>query len=136
MSQKLKDLVTMLVCDDVQESIKFYTEVLGFHVTNRMDDVGQSGWASLNHDAIQLMLASPRQACQPVKVAGRHPQVLFYFHPEDVVALRESILNRGYAASEFVVRFYGMKEFELLDPSGHVLLFGQETDEPATPGQS
>ena len=71
MSRKLKDPVTMLICDDVRESIKFYTEVLGFHVTNRMDDVGQRGWASLNHGAIQLMLARPHQAPELVKVRVR-----------------------------------------------------------------
>ena len=136
MSQKLKDLVTMLICDDVQKSIRFYSDVLGFRLTNRMDDVGPSGWASLNHGTIQLMLASPHQAPAPVKVDGRYPQVCFYFYPEDVEALRASILNQGHAASELVVRFYGMKEFEMLDPSGHVLVFGQETDEPPTPGQA
>jgi len=29
--------------------------------------------------------------------------------------------------------FYGLKEFEMLDPEGHMMIFGQETDEPTTP---
>ena len=40
----LNDMVTMLICDDVQQSIRFYTDVLGFTVTGRMDDIGKSGW--------------------------------------------------------------------------------------------
>ena len=136
MSTRFKDLVPMLICDDVQESIEFYTEVLGFKVTGRMDDVGKSGWASLNHGSVQLMLASPHHHSEPVKVDGKYPQVLFYFYPEDVVALRESILQKGHKVSELFVRFYGMKEFEMLDPSGHILLFGQETDEEPTPLKS
>ena len=130
MPHHLKDAIPMLICDDVQESIRFYTDVLGFTVTGRMDDVGKSGWASLNHGAVQLMLAS--HGPEPVKVDGTYPQVIFYLYPEDVMALRESIVAKGYPAGDLRVTFYGMKEFELIDPSGHCLLFGQETSEECT----
>ena len=43
MGTNLKDMVAMLICDDTQESIRFYTEVLGFTVTDRMDNVGKTG---------------------------------------------------------------------------------------------
>ena len=39
MKPVLKDMVPMLICDDVQASIRFYTEILGFTVTDRMDDL-------------------------------------------------------------------------------------------------
>jgi len=133
MSTALKDLVSMLICDDVQESIKFYTDVLGFTVVGRMDDVGKSGWASLNHGAVQIMLASPNHEPAPVKVGGKYPQVAFYFYPKDVVSLRESILAKGHRVGDLRVTFYGMKEFDMVDPSGHYLLFGQDTDEDPTP---
>jgi uncharacterized glyoxalase superfamily protein PhnB len=133
MSHQLKDIIAMLICDDVQESIRFYTEALGFTVTSRMDDVGSSGWASLNHGSIQLMLASPDQEPAPVRVVGKYPQAIYYFYPEDVVALRNSMIDLGHSVSDLRVSFYGMKEFDMLDPSGHVLWFGEETDESPTP---
>lgn len=133
MSTRLDELVPMLMCDDVQESIRFYTQVLGFNVKDRMDDVGKSGWAFLTHGRVRLMLASPHGASEPVKVDGRYPQTVYYFYPEDVVALRESIVAKGYDATGLAVRFYGMKEFEMLDPSGHLLVFGQDTHEQPTP---
>ena len=49
------------------------------------------------------------------------------------MALWKSGRAKGHEVSDLAVRFYGMKEFELLDPDGHVLVFGQETDEPVTP---
>jgi uncharacterized glyoxalase superfamily protein PhnB len=128
----LQDMVTMLICDDVQESIRFYVGVLGFTVTKRMDDIGRSGWASVNHGRIQMMLASPHFEPQPQKVDGRYPQAIYYFYPADVVALRDSMLAAGYEVSDLRVTFYGNKEFDMLDPSGHVLWFGQETDEKPT----
>ena len=129
---KLKDLVPMLLCDDVQESLAFYTEVLGFEAVTRMDEIGKSGWASIRNGTVQLMLASPAHMPPPVKVEGKYSQLIFYFYPDDVVALRESIIAKGYAVSDMRVAFYGMKEFDMSDPSGHVLWFGQETDEDRT----
>ncbi|MYA15377.1 MAG: VOC family protein, partial [Gammaproteobacteria bacterium] len=38
------DLVPMLMCTDVQASIRFYTAVLGFEVTGRMAEVGATGF--------------------------------------------------------------------------------------------
>ena len=63
----------------------------------------------------------------------KYPQAVYYFYPEDVVALRDSVIAKNKEVSELQVRFYGMKEFEMLDPDGHMLLFGQDTDEAPTP---
>jgi len=64
----------MLICRDVEASIKFYINVLGFEVINKMDDVGKSGWAALRCGPIDLMLASPTFLPEPVKVDGKYPQ--------------------------------------------------------------
>ena len=125
----LNRVVPMLMCDDVGESIDFYTNVLGFEVRQRMDDVGKSGWAYLTHAAAHLMLASPHDSPDGVKIDGKYPQTVYYFYPDDVEALHRSVRDQDYATSDLRVTFYGMKEFEMNDPSGHVLLFGQDTDE-------
>lgn len=129
---RMKRLVPMLICDDTPASIRFYTEVLGFQVTGRMDELGKSGWASLQQGGTQVMLASPHYFPDPIKVDGRYPQLVLYFYPDDVVELHQAVRDAGYEASDLVVRFYGMKEFELIDPSGHMLVFGQESDDEPT----
>jgi len=133
MSTKLNDLIPILICEDVQKSIDFYCRILDFEVADRMDDVGRTGWASLRNGRVQLMLGSPTYLPEPKKTDGKYPQAVYYFYPEDVAALRDSIIAKGGEVSELQVRFYGMKEFEMLDPDGHMLLFGQETGEAPTP---
>lgn len=123
---KQKDLIPILICDDVQASIAFYTSALGFTVTGREDDLGKTGWASLNQGAVQLMLASPTYLPDPVKVEGYYPQSMYYFYPEDVEALYATLKEQGHEVGELTVRGYGMKEFQLIDPSGHVLVFGED----------
>ena len=132
-SPSITELVPMMICKDVQATIKFYQDILGFEVSERMDDVGTSGWASLERGTVRLMLASPSYIPAPKPVQGQLSEVLFYFYTEDVVELREHIVQQGYPVGDFAVRFYQMKEIELTDPEGHVLIFGQDTDEPPTP---
>ncbi len=125
---KLDALTPMLMCKDVQASIAFYTEALGFTVRARMDALGKSGWATLEHGHVHLMLASPTYIPDGVHVDGRFPQAVYYFYPDDVAALRASLVEKGHSPTELEDRFYGMREFELVDPDGHVLLFGQEIE--------
>ena len=124
---RISGLVPMLMCEDVQEALAFYTDILGFEVRDRMDDVGRSGWASLEGGGARVMLASPTYVPAAPKVDGRHPQSLYYLYVDDVAALRASVVERGWPATDLVDRFYGMKEFETTDPAGHVLVFGQDT---------
>ena len=125
-------MTPMLICDDVQKSIKFYTDVIGLEVTSRMDDVGNSGWAHLSSGGVNLMLASPSYLPKMPKVEGRFDQALYYFYTDDVDALRRRICEAGHKPGEIVERFYGLREFELTDPDGHHLLFGQEAPESTT----
>jgi uncharacterized glyoxalase superfamily protein PhnB len=60
-----------------------------------------------------------------------------YFYPENVVDLHAEAKRKEFQVSDLRVTFYGMKEFEVRDPDGHILWFGQKTDEPRTSeGQS
>lgn len=120
------DLVPMLICADVRASVRFYRDVLGFEVVDRMDDVGATGFASLRNGPAQIMLASPTYIPRAPRVEGRYPQSAYYFYVEDADALRAAVVGAGWPATQCVDRFYGLREFEVVDPEGHVLLFGQD----------
>ena len=120
------DLVPLLMCSDVQASIPFYTDVLGFQVTDRDDDVGATGFAALANGRARVMLASGTYVPEAQKVDGQYPQSNHYFYVEDAEALRQAVIDRGWQATECVKRFYGLLEFEVIDPDGHILLFGQD----------
>ncbi len=116
----------MLLCHDVQASIVFYVDKLGFTVCNREDDIGRSGFASLRRGKAQIMLASPSYIPLAQKIDGRLTQAIFYFYPEDVRELHRSLKEKGVQVTELTERFYGLLEFETTDPDGHILAFGQE----------
>lgn len=63
---------------------------------------------------------------EPVKVNGTYPQSMYYFYPKDIHALREHIVSHNYPVNEFRETLYGMREMQINDPSGHMIICGQD----------
>jgi hypothetical protein len=57
---------------------------------------------------------------------------IYCFYPENVVALHAEAKQKDLQVSDLRVACYGMKEFEVRDPDGHILWFGQQTAESPT----
>lgn len=127
------DLVPLLTCRDVPASVRFYTEVLGFEVVDRMDDIGASGFATVRSGAAMIMLASPAHGPSAPQVEGRYSQSAYYLYVDDVSALQRCLTEADWPATECVDRCYGLREFEVVDPEGHVLLFGEDLEEANSP---
>ncbi len=128
----LKDLIPMLGVEDVEKSITFYKDALGFEKFQDVEFKGKVAWAIARSADTMLMFT-----CQPggaATVADREARkkLYFYFYPDDVVALHAELKEKGYAVTDLRVTFYKMKEFELEDPDGYQLWFGQDSDEPPT----
>lgn len=132
---RIGEHVPMLVCADVQASIRFYRDILGFEVVDRMDDIGLSGWVSLVRGPNRIMLTSASYLKTPRRNSdgSLDSDVIHYFHCEDVIGVRSHLENAGVTVSDYFVRFYEKKEIEFRDPDGRLLIFGEDTDEEPTP---
>jgi predicted enzyme related to lactoylglutathione lyase len=99
---------------DVASSSAFYRDVLGFEIRHAGGGVeAVNGPALLHFDATQS-----------------RPAVLF-FETSDVEAMLSAIRARGGEASEIEkVNWIKMKMFQMHDPAGNTLWFGQSYDKP------
>jgi uncharacterized glyoxalase superfamily protein PhnB len=133
---RLKRLTPMLNVADIERSLSFYQAIAGFELVSPRDALEQWRWAHIRAGDCELMLSEsggPANPGAPVDTSEDDGwPAIYYFYPEDVTALHGEIRRQGLQASDLRVTFYGMKEFELRDPDGHILWFGQETEEPHT----
>ena len=78
----INDFIPMLICNNVEESIAFYTANLGFEVVNYDKEIGTSGFATIENGSIRLMMASPSFYEAPKgknrKTIDRHDPVLLH----------------------------------------------------------
>ena len=121
----------MLAVADLSRTIGFYTNRLGFRLTSRFGD--PPSWCMLRRDDVELMFNAPPRADVERDVPRKSKDYqVFYIYPDDVAALHAQLKRDGVAVTDLRVTVYGMKEFELRDPDGYRLWFGQETDDAPT----
>ena len=121
-------LSRQLAVSDLGRSEAFYRDVLGFH--SRGDGELVSGPAR-----IQLVVGD-RAADSSDRPRPRGAAILF-LQVADVAAMRDFLAGRGASPSELEkVNWIKMRMFQLRDPDGHTLWFGQSfqgTDQPKDP---
>ncbi len=128
---KLQQLVPMLKVSDIHRSLQFYRQVAGFERVSSTEALEKWNWAEIKSGDVVLMLA---QGCDDAESSGTDDDdeswpAIFYFYPDDVEALYEQVKGLDCEVDELDTTFYGMKEFSVRDPDGHLLSFGQEVED-------
>lgn len=114
-----KGLDPILTTDDMDRSVRFYVDTLGFTC-----GMQTQGYASLYRDAVRIVLAAPNAHLewQGPKFTGQ--LYIGLDTAEEVDALWEQVKDRAkvvYALDDFE---YGAHEFGICDDNGYVLAFG------------
>lgn len=116
----LHALTPMLRTLDLDASVAFYTDVLGF--TCRAHNK-EWGWASLARDAVEIMLATPN--AHEDHTASAFTGSL-YLRSDDVDGEWQRLKDRARVCYPIEDFDYGMREFAIYDNNGYLLQFGQE----------
>ncbi len=134
MPAKITAIRPMLAVTDLQRTIAFYRDKLGFRCTATFGEPGGPPvWCMLERDGQEIMFNAPprEEVVRDVPRKSKDYQI-FYSNVDDVAAMHRELKAKGLPVTELRVTVYGMKEFEVRDPDDYWLWFGQETDEPAT----
>lgn len=123
----MKELVPMLLCNDMTETIDFYTNVLGFKVLNTMGDPPM--WCALARENVEVMFSWYPPHDHAPGEEHDHPEPtltgVLYINTDDVEKLHDEIAPRWSICEPLATQPHGMREFAILDPNGYRLRFGQ-----------
>jgi len=122
MTMKLENIHPVLAVTDIDDTIRFYRDVLGFECANRTD-----GWAVLCKDNVEVMVSVPN-AHEPFDKPTLTGSI--YFNTSDVDGLWQQIKDKANIVYPIENFFYGMREFAIRDNNGYILQFGQEISDP------
>ena len=112
---------TVLAVSNMEQSIQFYQEQLGFQLTFAWKEPIEYAVLKRGSISIHLSLTSKDQQFIP-------NNTLLYIFVHDIDAVYEELINkRVLIKSQLGERDYAMKDFDIEDPDGYVLTFGQET---------
>jgi len=111
----------VLGATDVDRTVAFWCDVLGFEVRERTADGGvevRSGRARIHFGTLD--------AAPDFSKEGPPGSAIVFFDTDDVEAMHAAVRRRGGRASELEkVNWIKRRMFEVRDPDGHVIWFGQ-----------
>jgi uncharacterized glyoxalase superfamily protein PhnB len=122
----------MLATGDMDLTIDFYKDALGFEPGDKFESSSVIWWCEMQRDDITLMFTQHETHTDLPGAQEGFEQTSINFYVDDIEELYETLQKKGYQTSDMRVTFYRMKEFDMKDPTGYTLLFGQPTDEPPT----
>jgi catechol 2,3-dioxygenase-like lactoylglutathione lyase family enzyme len=111
---------------DLEKSLRFWVDGLGLSVDRPMRQYGRLVGCMVHNEHLRFWLN--QRFGSPVK-PDNYEGLRLYWVPSDIGAVRERLLQLGYAVSEIEQRNYGQAEFFVTDDDGYSHCFGVTSNE-------
>jgi glyoxylase I family protein len=121
----MRGLCPLIQVFDMNTSLRFYCDLLGFEIVAKAEG---GGWAWLRHGGADLMLNTAYddderpEKPDPMRWSGHQDTSLFIGCP-DVDGAYEFLRTKGVDVAKPKVASYGMKQMYLKDPDGFGICF-------------
>jgi uncharacterized glyoxalase superfamily protein PhnB len=128
---KLESLTPNVIVDDVNKTIDYYTQKLGFTLVASVPETGQYNWAMAVRDGVTLMfqsLASIQEDLPGLKINQKGGIGTFFIDMKDIDTLYKQLKGKIEIASDMRTTFYGKKEFTIKDLNGYFLTFAEDVE--------
>jgi uncharacterized glyoxalase superfamily protein PhnB len=125
---RLKQLTPVMIVDQVEPSLQFWTQRFGFTATNQVPgDGGALIFASADRDGIEVMYQTR------ASVVGERPDaateldgrsIVLFVTVDDIDAVEQALAGAPVVKPKHKT-FYGSTEIYVREPGGHIVGFAQ-----------
>lgn len=123
---KINSILPVLRVADLDRSVRFYGDILGFAVAWRAANDGGGENCMLSAGGVSLLLSTGPHLGDAPAFTGT-----LYFDGGGVEQLYETIKDRVTLVWPLEVMEHGSREFGFRDPDGYLLAASESTDETA-----
>jgi catechol 2,3-dioxygenase-like lactoylglutathione lyase family enzyme len=117
-----------LIVRDIEASLRFYRDLLGFTVTMSVPEQAPFVFVGLSRDGVPVFLNDFKTVeADMAGTADRQPggTAGLFFVVDGVDDLYTAVAARATVLMPIKDQFYGMREFAVEDPDGHLITFAQ-----------
>ena len=126
-TKMVKKITPVLLVEEVEPCVKFWTERLGFEKTVEVPEGNKLGFVILVKGGVELMYQSYASADKDVPGSAkefRKGPTFLYVEVENLEATL-AVMKGVEVVMPVRTTFYGAKEFGVKDPGGHIVTFAQ-----------
>lgn len=118
-------ITTNIMVENVEETIKFYEEKLGFKtIISVPSENNKLQFAILNRDNIEIMFQEKKNLIEEypsLKTDKIKPTFTLFINVKDINLVYEELKGQVEIIKEIHKTFYGKDEFAILDNNGNIL---------------
>ena len=121
-----------LIVQDIERATTFYRDVLGFTIKTPVPESAPYVFVWLERDGVPVFLNDPGAVEKDMPGSrARMPggTATLFFVLSDVDAYHDRISARAQVVMPLKTQFYGMREFAIEDPDGHILTFAERVSQ-------
>lgn len=136
---KFASVTPNLLVRDIAASTAFYRDVLGFEIKQTVPDSSRRSpeaeadaepfvFVWLERDGVPVFLNDPRAVAEDFHGATELPAggtATMFFVITGVDAYHDAVAPKAKVVMPLKTQFYGMREFAVTDPDGHIITFAE-----------
>jgi len=125
-SAMMQTMTPNLMVHDVNKTVEYYTDVLGFEFVMSVPDSGQLDWAMMKNGSVEIMFQSGSSLVKDLpEFAKQKPGGTFTLFTQvaNVQELYDKVKGKTTIFQKLHKTFYGMDEFTIEDLNGYYLTF-------------
>ena len=136
-SMMYQKLTTNMMVEDVDQTVEFYTDILGFEFIMGVPENSQEivtarqknqplGFAIMKCGNVEMMFQAKKSLAEEIpkfrdmEIGG---SLTFYIEVQDVTKLYDKLKDRITIVKDMEAKFYGKQEFYVRDCNGYILGF-------------
>jgi lactoylglutathione lyase len=128
MPHQLTKLTPNLIVSNVERSIAFYRDVLGFAVQTTVPEASPYVFAIVQSGGVEIFLNAPEPATTEYPAFKDRPiggTLTLFIQVDDVRGAHEVLKGRVPIVMPLEKKWYGVTEFAFTDPDGYIITFAQ-----------
>ncbi|MFS1512736.1 VOC family protein [Chengkuizengella sp. SCS-71B] len=138
---KLKKFTTNFISKDLETSISYYRDILGFKlemvvddnhiITKEMDQDKNYVYALMSKDDLEIMFQTPDSIAEDIPACKDIPKGIsacFYLEVEGLTDFYQEIHKKVEIVRDLYTTWYGMQEFHIKDCNGNILGFAKKAE--------
>lgn len=127
-TSKFTTVTPNLLVRDIAASTAFYRDVLGFAIKQTVPDAAPFVFVWLERDGVAVFLNDPKAVAHDFPAAASLPPggtATLFFVITAVDAYHAAVAPKANLVMPLKTQFYGMREFAVTDPDGHIITFAE-----------
>jgi len=132
MPYTLTKLTPNLIVSDVERSVRFYADVLGFAVTATVPETAPYVFAIVQSGGVEVFLNAQEPAIAEYPAFKDQPiggTLTLFIEVMDIAGAHAALKERVPIVMPLEHKWYGVTEFAFADPDGYLITFA-ERDKP------